>query len=313
MLRCLSLINNRLIETGLASKGFTTRWVEVTNPSSIETAEIQRYLKTSLRTLNSLQGSSGRGLEEIKDKSMLVLKIPYSAGGDQYQTHNLYIFLGKKEVITYTPDEYPLIQKVMDQEEGEKRMIFRKGTTFILFTIFETLLSEYFEIISQLDDLSNALEKRVIQRQDQAVVQAIFRLKKSITLLHRYLHMNRNIVLSLENNLIQHANPRLIKYFRNQYNDFMELIDLMGAYRDSLSSTLDLYMSMVSNNLNILIKRITALGSLVLVPTLVSGIYGMNFHMMPELGWKYGYFYALSLMVLSVLVLVWYFKKKNYF
>ena len=94
------------------------------------------------------------------------------------------------------------------------------------------------------------------------------------------------------------------------------MIDTEGTYRDILTGTLDVYLSSVSNNLNKVMKTLTIGASFILIPTLISGIYGMNFQYVPEmhtaLGQRFGYYFALGFMVLSVVVSYLFFKKKGW-
>jgi len=92
---------------------------------------------------------------------------------------------------------------------------------------------------------------------------------------------------------------------------------MVGTYRDILTGTLDIYLSSISNNLNQVMKTLTIVASFVLIPTLISGIYGMNFsnaspYNMPELFWKYGYFFALGLMLASMILTYVFFRKKGW-
>jgi len=101
------------------------------------------------------------------------------------------------------------------------------------------------------------------------------------------------------------------------YNDVTQLIDMEGTYRDILTGTLDIYLSSISNNLNQVMKTLTIVASFVLIPTLISGIYGMNFskaspYNMPELYWQYGYFFALGLMLFSIIFTYIFFRKKGW-
>ena len=92
----------------------------------------------------------------------------------------------------------------------------------------------------------------------------------------------------------------------------MQLIDMISTERDILSNTVDLYMTAVSNNLAVTVNKLTACGSLILIPTFIASVYGMNFKDIPELIWSHGYFYALGLMLASVIALYVYFKRKRY-
>ena len=107
-----------------------------------------------------------------------------------------------------------------------------------------------------------------------------------------------------------------IKRFRSLYNDITQLIDTEGTYRDIMTGTLEIYLSSVSNNLNQVMKTLTIVASFILLPTLIAGIYGMNFHFMPEIntqfGQKYGYYFALFLMAFSILLMYFYFRRKGW-
>ena len=313
MIRNISLVGNKVVEEGLiAQRKFSTRWIHVSSPTQWEAQQLQKVLKVPFKSIDKPLRASRTlpEMEGIQGKSLFVLKVPGVSERGLYRVHELYVFLGKKEIITYAPNEHFWLKKLEPLSGENKKGILKRGATFILIDILDFILNAYFDLMSDLDEMNNKLEEEAIHR--QAIIQTVFHLKRSLGFIHRSLNTNRNAVLSLQNGLIRYADPKLSAYFRNQYNDFMELIDLTSAYRDGLSSTLELYMSTVSNNLNVIMKRMTALGSVVLVPTLIAGIYGMNFEFQPEFGWKYGYVWALILMVLSVWILMWYFKKKEY-
>jgi magnesium transporter len=92
--------------------------------------------------------------------------------------------------------------------------------------------------------------------------------------------------------------PKEVIYFQDVYDHLLRVLDSVDIYRDILSSVLDANLSMVSYNLNQLVKRLTSWTIILMSSSVVAGIYGMNFDYMPELHWKYGYPYALTLMVL---------------
>jgi magnesium transporter len=92
----------------------------------------------------------------------------------------------------------------------------------------------------------------------------------------------------------------------------VRVTDAIDIYQDLLSSALDLYLSMVSNNLNQVMKTLTSLTVILIVPTLIAGVYGMNFEHMPELHWQFGYAYALGTMVVSAALLFVYFRRKGW-
>src|SRR5947208_15311580 len=92
----------------------------------------------------------------------------------------------------------------------------------------------------------------------------------------------------------------------------IRMLEFAYTIRDLLTSALEAQLSQVSNRLNVVMKQLTSWAGIVLVPTLIAGIYGMNFLHMPELHWRYGYAYALALMLVSMVLLYRAFKKRDW-
>jgi magnesium transporter len=105
----------------------------------------------------------------------------------------------------------------------------------------------------------------------------------------------------------------LVPYFQDLYDHLVRVLDTIDLYREMLAAALDANLSVTSNNLNVIVKRLTAFTVILMIPTLIAGIYGMNFHVMPELSWPFGYFAALGLMVLASFAAYLYFKARDWF
>lgn len=102
-------------------------------------------------------------------------------------------------------------------------------------------------------------------------------------------------------------------YFQDVYDHTLRVIDSLDTYRDLLSSALDTYLSIASNDVAQTVKKMTAVTAILMVDALVSGVYGMNFDIMPELHWPYGYAWALGLMVVTSLALWGLFRRIRWF
>ena len=101
-------------------------------------------------------------------------------------------------------------------------------------------------------------------------------------------------------------------YYRDVYDHVLRTTDFVDNLRDVLSNTFDAHLAAVSNRLNEVMKVLTSWAAIILVPTLIAGIYGMNFTHMPELTWRYGYAYALGLMLVSGLLLHRMFRRRGW-
>jgi magnesium transporter len=107
------------------------------------------------------------------------------------------------------------------------------------------------------------------------------------------------------------VNAATAPYYQDLYDHLVRVLDQLDVYRDLLAAVLDARLTVASNNLNAIMKRLTAFTVIIMVPTLIAGIYGMNFDVMPELEWPFGYPLALGAMAASVVVSVTYFRRKG--
>ena len=100
------------------------------------------------------------------------------------------------------------------------------------------------------------------------------------------------------------VSDRALPYYQDLYDHLVRVLDQLDLYRDLLATVVDARMTVASNNLSQIMKRLTAFTVILMVPTLIAGIYGMNFAHMPELEWPLGYVYALGLMAAAVVVAI---------
>ena len=113
----------------------------------------------------------------------------------------------------------------------------------------------------------------------------------------------------------EHAavSEELFPYFQDLYDHLVRVLDTIDVDREMLASALEANLSVISNNLNVIVKRLTAFTVILMIPTLIAGIYGMNFHVMPELTWPFGYFAALLLMLAASVGAYLYFRARDWF
>ncbi len=122
----------------------------------------------------------------------------------------------------------------------------------------------------------------------------------------------REVVNVLEKSESQLIRPATKIFLRDIYDHAIHIIDSIETYREMLSSMLDIYLSSVSNRMNQVMKVLTVIATIFMPLTFLAGIYGMNFRVMPELGWRWGYPLVLLIMLGVGAVMVYLFKKKNW-
>ncbi len=176
----------------------------------------------------------------------------------------------------------------------------------------DAVVDGYFPAVDALAEWSEAIEESMFagsHGRTGATLEAIFQLKKDLLHLRRAISPSREVV----NVLLRRNHPlfgdAFYPYFQDVYDHAVRVIDSLDTYRDLLTSALDTHLSIVSNEVGQTVKKMTAVTAILMVNALIAGIYGMNFEVMPELRWEYGYAWALGLMVAASVALWLLFKR----
>ncbi len=179
-------------------------------------------------------------------------------------------------------------------------------------------VDEYFPLLDGLDREIDQIEDVIFRRSGDftsgttETVNRFLTAKKRITVLRRLLTPQRDVFSRLMRSEFSLVSLQTVVYFRDVYDRLFRITEMLDSFRDVLSSTLEAHLSVVSNRLNEVMKVLTIVTVILLPLTVVTGIYGMNFRYMPEIGKPWGYPWALGLMVVIVVGLVSYFRRKRW-
>lgn len=184
----------------------------------------------------------------------------------------------------------------------------------LLYTLLDAAVDSYFPVLDAISERIDTLEDHVLEgRADRDGLREILFLKRRLLELRRVLGPMRDTANGLLRRDIDVIRPEAMPYYQDLYDHLVRVIDQLDLYRDLLAAVLDARLSVVSNALNAIMKRLTAITVLLMVPTLIAGIYGMNFRVMPETEWALGYPYALVLMLASAAVAAFFFWRRGWF
>jgi magnesium transporter len=193
-----------------------------------------------------------------------------------------------------------------------------EGIGYLLYLLLDEIVDGYLDVIERFEDLSDDIEDAVAVEEDGAegkdtrlLAQRIFRLRQQVVRFRRLSSPMREVIdLLLETPTI--VTPPLLPYFRDVMDHVIRTMELTDNVRDLLTSARELQLAQVSNRTNVVMKQLTAWAAIILVPTLVAGIYGMNFRHMPELDWVYGYPLAIGTMLVAAYLLYRSFRKREW-
>ena len=178
------------------------------------------------------------------------------------------------------------------------------------------MVDDFLTLVERFEDRADDIEDRIFEAANESadrleLQESLFKLKRACISLRRFaMPLRQGIDLIQEQPEL--APPALGPYYRDVMDHVIRTVELVDNIRDLLTSMLEVRIAQVANHLNEVMKKLTGWAGIILVPTLIAGIYGMNFQGMPELGWKLGYPLALGLMGASALILYRMFKKREW-
>lgn len=292
----------------------TFNWVDVFEPKKSELIQISKVTGISESDLNiTIEGEQRPKVVELEGPFSLIIFGAPSFEKNEITTTPVFIYLSKHHncVITVRNKDTKSISKLKESVEAKKNF-FDKGSSYFVYRLLDEILNTYFGVLEDVANKIDQIEDEVVKTPDIKIVGEIFETKKTLIYFAKTMSANREVMSSIEKEYLSEIDKKRAKQFRTLYNDIVQLIDMSSTYRDILTGTLDTYLSSASNSLNKIMKTLTIGASFVLIPTLIASIYGMNFRMIPELDWKYGYALSLGLMALSIIATYMFFKRKKW-
>jgi magnesium transporter len=252
-------------------------------------------------------------IDDFDDYLFIVLHgINYHTDSETVETTELALFLGKNYVVTGHDVPMRSISSVLDRIPKDERLM-RRGADFLAHDIMDALVNNMMPTIEEMDDKTDQLEVQALHEPRRETLMSIMQLKRSILTLTRVILPQREIMNGLSRGEYALISERAQIYYRNIYDHLVRIEMLTVGLRDMAESVLSTHLSSVSNRMNEVMKVLTLIATIFIPLTFITGIYGMNFANMPELGWRYGYFVVLTVMGAIGISLVVYFKKKRWF
>jgi magnesium transporter len=199
---------------------------------------------------------------------------------------------------------------VRERLENEPDLL-RRGPAAILYAIMDRVVDDYTPVIQGLQTDIDEIESEVFGG-NASVSRRIYALSREVLEFRRAAQPLTGVLDDLTEGEVYDLDPELRRYLRDVRDHALRTTEQIEAFHELLSNILSVNLTLVGINQNDEVKKISAWAAILFAPTLVAGIYGMNFEYMPELSWKVGYPFALALMVLTAAVLHRAFKRAGW-
>jgi len=252
--------------------------------------------------------------EDYDNHLFIVLKSLLAENKQQFKVtyEQVSILVMDNFVFTFKEKTDDIFQPVINRIQTSKGRLRTLGADYLAYAILDSIIDQCFTLIDSLDEATDTLEEELLTNDPtQQTLNTIQKLKREIVTIRRNVSPIRELmaaILRSESNLI-HEKTHI--YLRDVSDHAIRVIESVELHRDILSGLLDIYISSVSNKMNEVMKVLTVFASIFIPLTFLTGIYGMNFEYMPELGWKWGYpLIWLTFITIPAVSLIYFRRKK---
>jgi magnesium transporter len=270
-------------------------WIGLHAPTAEEFDSVRREFDLhELAAEDATKGHQRPKLEVYRDSLLVVLKTArYVDERDEVELGEILIFLGDGFIITVRHDETALHDVRLRLERRPD--LLRHGPAAALHAIVDKVVDDYGPVITGLDQDIRQVEAQVFSESGGNPAERIYKLKREVLELYGAVAPLVEPIERLERG-DGFVPEDLRPYFRDVKDHLIRSLREVEGFRELLTSVLSANLTRVSVRQNEDVRKISAWAAIVAVPTLITGVYGMNFEHMPELGWTFGYLLALALM-----------------
>ena len=302
------------LEGVLPPAGETVTWLHIDGLHEVQLLEAMG-VSFSLHplTLEDILNTEQRPKsEDHGDYLYIVLRHFHEDAGGVLSPEQVSIVLGKNWLISLQEKEGRLFDPIRERLRNEKGRLRKAGADYLAHALIDALVDSYFAILDGFGEKTEGLETALIGRPLPSTLRAIQTLKREMILLRKSVWPLREMLGGLGRSDSPLIGGQAVIYFRDIYDHAVQVIDTIETYRDMLSGMLDIYLSSISNRMNEIMKVLTIIATVFMPLTFLAGVYGMNFHYMPELEWRWGYFALWGVMIVIALFMLIAFRRKKW-
>jgi magnesium transporter len=231
----------------------------------------------------------------------------------EVEEEQVSIFFGSDWVLTVQerPDG-DVFDPVRDAIRHRRGHVRSAGADYLAYLLLDAVVDGYFPVLETLTERMETAQDDALAQPTDATLVRIQELRRDSLVLRRAVWPMREEIGVLQRDESGLIGKETKVFLRDAYDHAVQVLEMVEFLREGTASAMEVYLSAQNQRLNQVMKVLTVIATLFIPLTFIASIYGMNFEVMPELGWRYGYLWALSLMGGTLVVLALYFKRKGW-
>lgn len=295
------------------SRGNSFIWIGLHEPEAEELEMVAKEFDLhQLSVEDAVNAHQRPKVEEYDDSIFVVLKtVRYDEPSQQIDLGDVMLFLGDSFIVSVRHGQGRALAGIRRRLEQDERLL-DCGPSAVLYAVCDAIVDDYSEVASAVEQDIEEVEERVFSPSRTNEASNIYNLKREVIEFRRGVRPLVEPMSTLAAGLNPHVAEHLQPFFRDVADHATRVSEQVDGFDDLLTSVLNANLAQVSVQQNADMRRISAWVAIIAVPTMIAGIYGMNFEHMPELRWRLGYPLALTLMAVACTVLYRAFKRSRW-
>jgi magnesium transporter len=252
-------------------------------------------------------------LEDFEQYLFVILKmLQYDDTYQEINAEQVSVLLGPNFVISFQEKPGDVFDSLRTRIRSGKGRIRKMGADYLAYALLDAIVDNYFIILEKIGERIEDLEEKIVTNPAPKTLQTIHSLKRGLIFLRKSVWPLREVINGLqksESPLIQETTEI---YLRDVYDHTIQVIDTVETFRDMVAGMLDIYLSSISNKMNEVMKVLTIFAAIFIPLTFIVGVYGMNFKVMPELEWQWGYPLVWLVIIVVSLSMILFFRRRKW-
>lgn len=280
-------------------------WVAHRDPSELELADLQEQFDLHpLAVEDARHGHQRPKIDEFADSLFTVLHIVEVHDGE-LTVGEMMVFVGRNYAVSVRTGAEKGFTDVRTRCEHEPELL-KHGPAFVLYALMDSVVDRYFPILDQLETELEALEDKIFSGNTaRENIESLYALKRRLTVLKHAVAPLLDGASKLYGGRVPPVCAGLGDYFRDVADHLVRINQSIDVARDTITTAISVNLALITVQEGEVVKRLASYGALIAIPTLIAGVYGMNFAHMPELDWRLGYPFSLLLMALADGLVFW--------
>ncbi len=287
-------------------------WVALVEPSNLELDQMHREFGLhELAVEDARQGHQRAKVEEYGNSIFTVLHTVEMEDGNLH-IGEIAIFVGPNYLLSVRHRTHGGFADVRARCEREPHLL-KSGSGFVFYVLMDTVVDRYFPVLEALEEELNQIESDIFSHNNpRANIESLYVLKQKLNTLKHAVFPLMEATNKLHGGRVIELCADKQEYFRDIYDHLSRINQSIDSIRDMIATAIQVNLSLIALSESEVNKKLASWAAIIAVPTMIAGIYGMNFHHMPELEWRWSYPLVLGVMVAVDVYLYWRFKKTRW-